>query len=152
MDRRRQRSILGPHNSSCIDIWAPGGGLADAITGAAASSPTAYTEVIPRAFGASWLVAGIAAQYLQYKPTASVAELKSALVGLATRDAVPDAGSAAPNLLAFTNLTEHQQQQVTDDNAGHSSSHKTLLIAVLVPVLTIGESPSPPQTDPICEA
>lgn len=42
------RTVFGPSNSTCIDLWAPGGGLGGGITGASPSSPTSYVTVIPR--------------------------------------------------------------------------------------------------------
>jgi hypothetical protein len=40
------RTILGPWNSSCIHLWAPGGGLGQAITGAQPSGPDKYDGVL----------------------------------------------------------------------------------------------------------
>ncbi|KAL4526936.1 hypothetical protein Ndes2526A_g01353 [Nannochloris sp. 'desiccata'] len=97
-------SITGSTNSNCIDIWAPGGGLTAAITGASANNKDEYTSVVPRGFGGAWLVAGMAAQYLQLHPNATFSELKKALLDASTLDVVQKAGPESNNALAFTNL------------------------------------------------
>lgn len=39
---------FGPHSSSCIDVWAPGGGVGTGTIGADSQGPTNYTRVITR--------------------------------------------------------------------------------------------------------
>ncbi|KAL6780335.1 hypothetical protein ACKKBF_B13530 [Auxenochlorella protothecoides x Auxenochlorella symbiontica] len=95
-------TLFGAANSSCISLWAPGGGLGNGVLGAMAYSD--YTSIIPRAFGATPLVTGLAAQYLSNNPTATPAEVRRALEEAATPDRVLMAGIASPNLMGYTNL------------------------------------------------
>ena len=174
-DPHDHRTPLAPGNSSCIHIWAPGGGLAAGITGAHPSGPGDYRTIMPRraprpccaccaswrapgstpapalactctrrAFGASWIAAGVAAQVLEQRPDASVDELRAALLALSTPDVVLGGGAASPNRLLYTNLTD-PPPEATDAAApapapapapeGGSSS--TVAVAVAVPVALV---------------
>ncbi|KAK9816754.1 hypothetical protein WJX72_004692 [[Myrmecia] bisecta] len=108
-----QRSINSPvdlGNTSCIDLWAPGGGLGHTLVGAAASGDSAYIGIIPRGDAAPYLVAGLAAQYLAQHPQATSAQVKAALAARATAGILTDVGDS-PNLLVFTNLMEQRAVQ-----------------------------------------
>ncbi|GAB4822994.1 hypothetical protein N2152v2_010040 [Parachlorella kessleri] len=107
-DTHDQVTAFGPRNSSCISIWAPSAGLGGGLVGASAEGPSNYTRVIDRAFGAAAVVAGVAAQYLELHPHASPAEVKSALLALATPQLLAGVGPASPNLLLFTNLSRDE--------------------------------------------
>lgn len=47
-DSLDQASALGPADSPCIDIWAPGGGVGTGLIGADSLGPKNYTKVINR--------------------------------------------------------------------------------------------------------
>ena len=79
----------GPH----LTIFAPGA----RIQGAGSASDTAEFSGDGDSYAAPF-VAGVAALYLQKHPQATPAEVKTAIVSAATRDAVKNAG-AAPALL-----------------------------------------------------
>lgn len=121
IDRHLHASITGARNSPCIDMWAPGGGLAAGITGAAGTGVNDYTTVVPRGFGAAWLVTGMAAQYLQLHPNATVAELREGLLAMATVGIVDGAGPLSPNLLAYTDM-QHPSVADTDSSSGSGIS------------------------------
>ncbi|KAK9807895.1 hypothetical protein WJX72_012418 [[Myrmecia] bisecta] len=108
LDSQDERTLQTPSdsaaNTSCINLWAPGGGLDSAIVGASAMGDTAYVSVIPRMWGAMSLVAGVAAQYLCANPQASPADVRAALTGLATKGVALDINHS-PNLLLYTNFT-----------------------------------------------
>ncbi|GAB4822983.1 hypothetical protein N2152v2_010029 [Parachlorella kessleri] len=105
-DTHDQATAYGPRNSSCISLWAPSAGLGGGLVGASAEGPTNYTRVIERAFAAAAVTAGVAAQYLELYPQASPAEVKSALLAMATPQVLLGIGPASPNLLLFTNLSK----------------------------------------------
>ncbi|KDD71717.1 hypothetical protein H632_c4510p0, partial [Helicosporidium sp. ATCC 50920] len=50
VDASNVLSLFGPGNSSCIDLWAPGGGPGSPILGALASADDGYISVVPRGF------------------------------------------------------------------------------------------------------
>ncbi|MDA0138516.1 S8 family peptidase [Solirubrobacter deserti] len=79
---------------SCVDVFAPGSG----ITSAWHTSNTA-TSTISGTSMASPHVAGAAAVFLQGNPTASPAEVASALIGAATTGKVSSPGTGSPNRL-----------------------------------------------------
>lgn len=92
----------GSNYGSVLDVFAPGDGirsvgikdeavgLFDSDTASAVKKGTSQ---------AAPFVAGVAALYLQSKPTASPAEVQQAIVSSATPGKVVDAGDQSPNLL-----------------------------------------------------
>jgi subtilisin family serine protease len=92
-DRRASYSNIG----SCLDLWAPGTG----ITSAWWTSPTA-TNTISGTSMATPHVAGVAALYLTGSPSATPAQVATALTSNATQGAVVSPGSGSPNRLLFS--------------------------------------------------
>jgi len=82
---------------SCLDVFAPGGG----ITSAYAGNDTGFTTMSGTSM-ATPHVSGAAALYLQQKPGAAPAEVVAAITGSATRGVIRDAGLSSPNRLLFT--------------------------------------------------
>jgi aqualysin 1 len=82
---------------TCVDIFAPGNSILSAwYTGDTAGATSSGTSM------ASPHVAGVAAQYLALNPTATPAQVASALNSGATLNKVTNAGSGSPNRLLFT--------------------------------------------------
>lgn len=75
---------------------------------------------------ASFIAAGVAAQYLGLHPTASPAQVKAALQSWGTQHALVGGSSAAPARVLYTNFTapplEAQPQQLVPLPADGSSS------------------------------
>jgi subtilisin family serine protease len=92
-DARASYSNFG----KCLDLFAPG----SSITSAWYSSDTA-TNTISGTSMATPHVAGVAALYLQSNPTATPAEVSSAIIANATTGKVTSAGRNSPNRLLFT--------------------------------------------------
>jgi subtilisin family serine protease len=92
-DQRSSFSNFG----TCVDIFAPG----SAITSAWHTSSTA-TNTISGTSMASPHVAGGAALYLDGNPSASPAQVTSAITGTATSGVLSDVGPGSPNLLLYT--------------------------------------------------
>lgn len=137
-------TIFGARNSSCIDLFAPGGGLGGGVLGAMAGG--GYTSVIARTHGAAYIVAGMAAQYLAANPTASPAQVRAALEDATTREQLLDIGEYAPNKLAFTNITQNMTASdmgygdpsdttATPPSAPSSSSSSGLSTAAIVGIV-----------------
>ena len=82
---------------TCLDIFAPG----SSITSAAYSSDTASTSMSGTSM-ASPHVAGAAALYLQANPTATPAQVMSALTTNATPNKVTSPGTGSVNKLLYT--------------------------------------------------
>jgi subtilisin family serine protease len=82
---------------TCVDIFGPGVN----ITSSWYTSPTA-TNTISGTSMATPHVVGAAALYLQGNPTATPAQVTSALTGNATPNVVKSGGSGSPNLLLYT--------------------------------------------------
>ncbi|WP_309895280.1 S8 family peptidase [Archangium sp.] len=82
---------------TCLDIFAPG----SSITSASSSSDTASTSMSGTSM-ASPHVAGAAALYLQLNPTATPAQVMSALTTNATANKVTSPGTGSVNKLLYT--------------------------------------------------
>jgi serine protease len=82
---------------SCVDIFAPG----SSITAAWHTSNTA-TNTISGTSMASPHVAGVVALYLQVNPSATPAQVKSAVVDLSTPNRISSPGTNSPNRLLYS--------------------------------------------------
>jgi subtilisin family serine protease len=82
---------------TCVDIFAPG----SSITSAYYLSTTS-TATMSGTSMASPHVAGVAALYLSANPTATSAQVESALEGSATPNKVTSPGTGSPNLLLYS--------------------------------------------------
>jgi subtilisin family serine protease len=81
---------------SCVDLFAPGSGILSAAdTGDIASTIMSGTSM------AAPHVAGVAALYLEQNPTASPAQVKSAILGNATLNRITDT-RGTPNRLLYS--------------------------------------------------
>jgi len=92
-DARASFSNFGP----CLDLFAPGQGILSAWF----SSDTA-TATLSGTSMASPHVAGVAALYKQFSPSASSATVRNAIVNNATTNHVTNAGSGSPNRLLYS--------------------------------------------------
>ena len=82
---------------TCVDIFAPGVGITSSwYTGTAATNTISGTSM------ATPHVVGAAAQYLEQNPTATPAQVTSALTGNATLNVVKSGGTGSPNRLLYT--------------------------------------------------
>jgi len=81
---------------SCVDLFAPGSG----ILSAASTGDTASTIMSGTSMAAPH-VAGVAALYLEQNPTASPAQVKSAILGNATLNRITDT-RGTPNRLLYS--------------------------------------------------
>ncbi|MEP6731250.1 MAG: PKD domain-containing protein [bacterium] len=93
VDQFASWSSFGP----CVDINAPGEGISMAWVGS--------TTATHSGTGTSWAsphVAGVAALYLQAHPTATAAQVRSALVSNATTNALRSVPANTPNLLVYS--------------------------------------------------
>jgi subtilisin family serine protease len=84
---------------TCLDIFAPG----SSITSAWSTSNTA-TNTISGTSMAAPHVAGVAALFLAGNPTATPAQVRTALVDNASPNRISGAGTGSPNLLLFSLL------------------------------------------------
>ncbi|ADV67955.1 S8 family peptidase [Deinococcus maricopensis] len=82
---------------SCVDIFAPGSN----ITSSWNTSDTATNTISGTSMATPHVVGG-AALYLAANPTATPAQVASALKGNATPNKVTNAGTGSPNLLLYT--------------------------------------------------
>jgi subtilisin family serine protease len=94
-DARSSFSSFG----SCLDIFAPG----SSITSAWYTSSTA-TNTISGTSMASPHVAGVAALYLASNPTATPAQVTSAIINASTPNKVTSPGTGSPNRLLYSFL------------------------------------------------
>ncbi|MCX2950488.1 S8 family peptidase [Lentzea sp. NEAU-D7] len=96
-DRADKRSIWTAGSSNygrCLDIWAPGSDILSA-----SHSTDTGTRSMGGTSMASPHVAGAAALYLSANPSATPAQVRSALVGAATPNKLTDIRTGSPNLL-----------------------------------------------------
>ncbi|QRK11067.1 RICIN domain-containing protein [Archangium violaceum] len=93
-DNRSSFSNIG----TCVDLFAPG----SSITSASNASDTAST-VLSGTSMATPHVAGAAAIYLQFNPSATPAVVANALIGYSTPNKVVGAGIGSPNRLLNSN-------------------------------------------------
>ena len=82
---------------SCLDLFAPGTGVKSAWIGS-----NTNTNTIDGTSMASPHVAGVAALYLQLKPTATPAEVANGIINAATVGKVTDKGAGSPNRLLYS--------------------------------------------------
>lgn len=142
------RSTGAPGNSSCIDLWAKGGDLGDAVRGASSAGDETYIDVIPLDAGGLYRVAGAVARHLQNYPDTTSHELKTALQQQALKGTLWDVGGS-PNSLAVTNATVGDDSLTGDDSqtgstqamssaegADTDSGIKAWLVAVIATVVS----------------
>eukprot|EP00741_Cyanophora_paradoxa_P016650 tig00020934_g16079.t1 len=92
-DARASYSNFG----TCVDIFAPGSSVLSAWY-----TSTLATNTISGTSMAAPHVSGVAALYLQANPTATPAQVTSALKGVATPNVVTGGGTGSPNLLLYS--------------------------------------------------
>jgi subtilisin family serine protease len=97
-DERDYRSSISSFGR-CVDLFAPG----EFIT-SLSNHPDSPIFIMSGTSTSSPHVAGIAALYLERHPTATPADVQSAIVNGATPGAVTDPGSNTPNLFAYSVL------------------------------------------------
>jgi subtilisin family serine protease len=95
-DKRRSDSNFG----SCTDLFAPG----TSIQSAGKAGDTATTSLSGTSQAAPHAV-GAAALYLSAHPTATPAEVQSALISASTPNKISGAGSGSPNRLLYIDKT-----------------------------------------------
>lgn len=112
VDARASFSNFG----SSLDIFAPG----QSITGAWSTSNTA-TATISGTSMASPHVAGAAAMYLALNPTATAAQVATALGASATENVVTSPGTGSPNRLLYVAAFDGSSGGGSGDDSGSSS-------------------------------
>jgi subtilisin family serine protease len=98
---RLDERLYNTNYGSCVDLFAPGLGVE--TTGVQAAYPVVF--VSGTSFSSPY-AAGAAALYLEAHPTASPAEVQSAIVSNATPDVLTNIGNGSPNLLLFSVFPE----------------------------------------------
>jgi subtilisin family serine protease len=98
---RLDERLYNTNYGSCVDLFAPGLGVE--TTGVQAAYPVVF--VSGTSFSSPY-VAGAAALYLEAHPSASPAEVQSAVVANATPDLLTNIGNGSPNLLLFSVFPE----------------------------------------------
>ncbi len=91
-DARSSFTNIGP----CVDLYAPGGSIRGAYIGS-----TTASAVLSGTSMASPHVAGVAMLYLEANPTATPAQVGSAITGNATPNKIPSPGANTPNRLLY---------------------------------------------------
>ena len=91
-DARASYSNFG----SCLDLFAPGSGITSAWLANGTNTISGTSMASPH-------VAGVAALFLQRKPTSTPATVRDSLVANASTGRVTSAGRNSPNRLLFTN-------------------------------------------------
>lgn len=81
---------------ACLDLFAPGSGIVSAGT----ASPTATATLSGTSMAAPH-VAGLAARYLSALPSATPAQVMTAIISASTDNVVTSAGTLSPNKLAY---------------------------------------------------
>lgn len=94
---------------ACVNIFAPGSD----ITSAWYTSDTA-TAVLNGTSMATPHVSGVVALYLETNPTATPAQVTSAILGNATKDVLTDVKTGSPNLLLYSHLTATETAPCTN--------------------------------------
>jgi len=92
-DARSSFSNFGP----CLDLFAPGSGILSAW-----STSNTATATLSGTSMASPHVAGVAALYKQFSPSASASTVRNAIVNNATTNVISGAGSGSPNRLLYS--------------------------------------------------
>jgi subtilisin family serine protease len=89
-------SIQASNYGTCLDLFAPGTSIVSDSIGS-----NTDTGVMSGTSMASPHVAGVAARYLQYYPTATPATVASHITGIASTGYVSNAGTGSPNKLLY---------------------------------------------------
>ena len=96
-----------------LDVFAPGVSIVSAWFG----SDTSRTQMSGTSMAAPH-VAGVAARYLARHPSATPAQVRSAIVGAATRGRVGAAGTGSPNLLLYSGFLAPVAVTLTSPDGG----------------------------------
>jgi aqualysin 1 len=127
---------------SCVDLFAPGYG----ITSSWYTTNTAFATISGTSM-ASPHVAGVAALYLQGKPTTTLpATVANAIVGSASPNRLSDIGLLSPNRLLFSRLTASSAAFLLNPSAlaftfvRSTSPSTSIAIAKSVPAPTFAAS------------
>ena len=90
-------SASGSNYGSCVDLFAPGEAILSTYIydNTSSETQTGTSMAAPH-------VTGVAATFLQHKPSALPSNVTDAIVGVTTRDRVQNAGSGSPNRLLFS--------------------------------------------------
>jgi len=122
----------------CVDLYAPG----RSIISTWFTSDAAYAGMSGTSM-ASPHVAGAAALYLSANPTASPAQVTSALVGNATAGVLSTVGSGSPNLLLYTGFIGGASSEPPPPSPTPAPPDTT------VPDTTVSPVPAPADDAPV---